>query len=111
MHFFFLSKEIIGTHEPVAKGTDVKPFYLGKPAQYLLFDQEKFQQTAPEWKYRAKEKLVYRFISKRLVFAYDDKQSLTLNSANILIPNLDNIPINLDKWKARIPVSSFSKSR
>lgn len=44
---------------------------------------------APVEKYRAKEKLIYKFISDIPVFAYDDKARLTLNSANILIPQLD----------------------
>lgn len=61
--------------------------FVYQPAQcFLKFEPDQFQQTAPEQKYRAKEKLIYRFISKQLVFAYDDKQILTLNSANILIP-------------------------
>ena len=46
-------------------------------------------------KYRAKEKLIYRFISNNLVFAYDDKQRLTLNSANIVIPKIPNYPIKV----------------
>ncbi|MEK6646743.1 MAG: TaqI-like C-terminal specificity domain-containing protein, partial [Candidatus Firestonebacteria bacterium] len=55
----------------------------------------KFQQVAPTEKYRTKEKLVYRFISKYLVFAYDDKQKLTLNSANIVIPKIPDYPIKV----------------
>jgi hypothetical protein len=39
--------------------------------------------------------LIYRFISKYLVFAYDDKQKLTLNSANIVIPKTDDYPIKV----------------
>ena len=38
-------------------------------------------------------KSLYKFISKQLVFAYDDRQTLTLNSANILIPTISNYPI------------------
>jgi len=53
---------------------------------------ERFQQTAPERKYRAPEKLIYRFISKYLVVAYDDRGSLTLNSANILITRMEGYP-------------------
>ena len=40
--------------------------------------------------YRASEKLLYRFICNQLVFAYDDKQTLSLNSCNIVIPKLKN---------------------
>ncbi|QHA00123.1 N-6 DNA methylase [Dehalobacter restrictus] len=81
--------------EPVYKGSDVDRFVLKKPSSFLRFQPDKFQQTAPEQKYRAAEKLIYRFISKRLVFAYDDQGSLTLNSANILIPEPGNYPVKL----------------
>ena len=49
------------------------------------------QQVAKEEIYRAPEKLVYKFISNKLVFAYDDSASLFLNSANILIPNIPSM--------------------
>lgn len=39
--------------------------------------------------------MIYKFISKKLVFAYDDKQRLTLNSANILIPSLPEMSIKV----------------
>lgn len=48
---------------------------------------------AKEKYYRAKEKLVYKFISNKLVFAYDNTASLFLNSANILIPQIPNMSI------------------
>lgn len=41
--------------------------------------------------YRAKEKLLYRFISEVPVFTYDDQQTLSLNSCNIVIPEIDGI--------------------
>ena len=81
--------------EPIYKGKDVERFILKKPTNYILFTPGKFQQAAPIEKYRAKEKLIYKFISKNLVFAYDDKQQLTLNSANIIIPKLKNYPIKV----------------
>ena len=43
--------------------------------------------------YRAKEKLLYRFISNQLIFAYDDKKTLSLNSCNILIPKFKDLNI------------------
>lgn len=81
--------------EEIFKGKDVEKFILRKPSNYIKFMPEKFQQVAPIEKYRAKEKLIYRFISKYLVFAYDDKQKLTLNSANIVIPRIPNYPIKI----------------
>lgn len=81
--------------EEIYKGKDVEKFILSKPSSYIRFMPDKFQQVASMEKYRAKEKLIYRFISKYLVFAYDDKQKLTLNSANIVIPKISNYPIKV----------------
>lgn len=78
--------------EPILTGKDIKRFCTKKPSKFIRFIPETFQQVAPEAKYRAEEKLLYKFISKQLVFAYDDKQTLTLNSANVLIPTLSNYP-------------------
>ena len=43
--------------------------------------------------YRADEKLFYRFICDQLVFAYDNKQRLSLNSCNIVIPKIKGLKI------------------
>lgn len=91
----YLSSEKNSGAEGVLKGSDLKQYYYDKPSSFLIFEPSKFQQTAPEWKYRAKEKLIYKFISSKLIFAYDDQKMLTLNSANILIPRLENYPIKV----------------
>ena len=77
-------------YEPVYRGRDVNKFCLAPASTYIKCRPQQFQQMAPLALYRAREKLIYRFISKKLVFAYDDTQSLTLNSANILIPKIPN---------------------
>jgi type I restriction-modification system DNA methylase subunit len=79
--------------EPVFRGKDVEPFVLNQSKEYIIFAPEQFQQVAKEYFYRAEEKLIYRFICKDIVFAYDDQKRLTLNSANILIPDVPNYPI------------------
>jgi len=79
--------------EPVYVGKDVYPFTLQSESSYISFDPENFQQCAKEEFFRAPEKLIYRFIAKYPVVAYDDKQCLCLNSANILIPRLDSISV------------------
>lgn len=81
--------------EAVFRGSEVNPFRLSEPKSFIHFTPESFQQVAPERFFRSPEKLVYRFISKKLVFAYDDKQSLTLNSANILITHLPGMNIKV----------------
>jgi hypothetical protein len=72
--------------EPVITGRDIAAFRISDPASYIVYEPEKFQQTAPADIYRCGCKLVYKYISHRLVFACDTGGRLTLNSANILIP-------------------------
>jgi predicted RNA methylase len=72
--------------EPIIRGGDINPGIINPPSHYIKFEPARFQQTASEWKYRAEEKLIYRFISRRLIFALDRQKQLTLNSANILLP-------------------------
>ena len=79
--------------EPVYAGKQVDPFKLQDESSYILFEPENFQQCAREEFFRAPEKLIYRFIAKYPIVAYDDKQCLCLNSANILIPQLDTISV------------------
>lgn len=89
----YLSTEKLPGYEGVITGKEVSKFSHCSPKQFIKYEPDKFQQVAPECKYRAKEKLIYRFISKELVISYDSKQLLTLNSANILIPKIDKYPI------------------
>lgn len=79
--------------EAIYTGKQVDSFLLRDSTQYLVFSPTKFQQCAKEEYYRAPEKLIYRFISKYPVVAYDDSQRLCLNSANILIPEVDGVSI------------------
>ena len=74
--------------EKIYTGKEITPYILKDTNNFIKYKKEHFQQTASDSIYRAKEKLVYKFISRKLVFAYDDKQRLFLNSANILIPNV-----------------------
>lgn len=80
-------------YEQIFTGKEILPYVLKPARKYLLYDRKQLQQVAKEEYYRAPEKLVYKFISKKPVFAYDNTQSLFLNSANILIPNIPNMSI------------------
>ncbi len=84
----FLKKEKTGGDEAVLRGADIQKYRISFPQCYLSYEPEKFQQCAKEPYYRAKEKLLYRFIGRQLVFAYDNQQRLSLNSCNILIPHV-----------------------
>ena len=79
--------------EPIFTGKDITKYGLKKASRYIKYNRADFQQCAKDEFYRAKEKLVYKFVSSRLCFTYDDKQRLFLNSANILIPEIDGMSI------------------
>lgn len=80
-------------NEPILKGSDITKYKIKKVENYIDFEPDKFQQVAPVEIYRTKEKLFYKFISNKLIFAYDNNQKLSLNSCNILIPTFENLNI------------------
>lgn len=92
------NKFIKQSHErgyiPVYKGADIQPKGLNRCNSFIPSDMSLYQQVAPLKLYKAKEKLVYKFISSRLCFFYDDEQRFFLNSANILIPD-ESFPISI----------------
>ena len=79
--------------EPIYTGKEIEAYTLKRPQNFIKYQRFDFQQVAKDEIYRADEKLVYKFISKNLVFAYDDSKSLFLNSANILIPRIPGMSI------------------
>jgi len=79
--------------EPIYTGKDIGKYSLKPASRYIKYNRADFQQCAKDEFYRAKEKLVYKFVSSRLCFTYDDTRSLFLNSANILIPEIEGMSI------------------
>lgn len=89
----YITHEKTVDNEVVIKGADIEKYRINDTHNYITFIPEKFQQVAPVQYYRASEKLLYRFIGDKLVFAYDDKQRITLNSCNMLIPHIEGMDI------------------
>ena len=87
----YISTEKSNDNEIILKGSDIQRYGMTPSGNYIRFVPESFQQVAPVEMYRAKEKLLYRFISEVPVFTYDDQQTLSLNSCNIVIPEIDGI--------------------
>ena len=81
------------TFEIVLKGSDIQRYSVKETNNYIKFQPDKFQQIASTEVYRAPEKLLYRFICEVPVFTYDNKQTLSLNSCNILIPKIEGLHI------------------
>lgn len=89
----FLSEKKRDGNEAVLKGSDIYKYRIKPAGSYIVYTPERFQQVAPTEYYRAPEKLFYRFVGGRLVFAYDDRKRLSLNSCNILIPRIDGMSV------------------
>lgn len=79
--------------EKIYTGKEIQPYSLKPAKNYIYYTRNELQQVAKEEIYRASEKLVYKFISKKLIFSYDNSSSLFLNSANILIPFIPDMSI------------------
>lgn len=78
---------------PIFRGKDITPDKLSAPTRYIDPDLSRYQQTASPSIYYAEKKVIYRFISERLIFFCDTKQRLILNSANALVLR-KNFPIS-----------------
>ena len=89
----YISSTKTEKNEPILKGSDITKYKIKKVENYIDFEPDKFQQVATVEFYRAKEKLFYKFISNKLIFAYDNNQKLSLNSCNILIPTFKDLDI------------------
>lgn len=86
-----ISDKKLDDNESIIKGSDIQRYGVTTSGNYIRFLPESYQQVAPTEMYRAKEKLLYRFISEVPVFAYDDQQTLSLNSCNIVIPEIPGL--------------------
>jgi hypothetical protein len=80
-------------HEPILLSRDVKAFIISPAQYYIHFDKNSFQQVCPKSNFR-KPKLVYKFISKKLVFAVERAGQYMLNNLNGIY--LDNNEISLE---------------
>lgn len=89
----YVQKVKTGENESVLKGSDIEKYHIREGKQFLSYEPAHFQQTASENCYRAEEKLFYRFVGKELIFAYDNRQRLSLNSCNILIPRIPDMDL------------------
>lgn len=87
----FLSDIKSDKNEQILSGNNVFKYKFKNSSKYIEFKPELYQQVAPTEYYRAKEKLIYRFICNRIVMAYDSKSTLTLNSCNVLIPQIPGL--------------------
>lgn len=103
----YIKDEMHDGCEVILKGSDILRYKVKDSNKYIRFTPEDFQQVAPTELYRAEEKLLYRFISDVPVFAYDNNKTLSLNSCNILIPQIKGMSIKYVLAVLNSSVSAF----
>lgn len=74
---------------PIFRGKDVFKDKLNEPYLFVNKNLEGCRQVADIGFYKAKEKIIYRFISDKIVCYHDTEQRYILNSANLFILNND----------------------
>lgn len=86
-------EEATDEYELIISGQNVDRYILrsSEKDRYIHYTTDSdYQQTAYKF-YRVPEKLLYRFICKDLVVAYDNDQYIPLNSCNVIIPKFKDI--------------------
>ncbi len=79
--------------EKVISGSNVQPYRISGELKFLFNDRTGFHQQQKKDLFSSREKLVYRFVNQNLVFALDKSGTATINSANVLIPSLEEYSI------------------
>ena len=74
---------------PIVIGKDISPFRISFSGHYFNYEPEKLQQVAPQQFYKTENKILYKFIGKKLTFAMDYDGLYTLNNVNGFIPDLE----------------------
>jgi len=72
-------------------GKDVNQFKINFSGHYFIYDKEVLQQVAPKDYYLEPQKLLYKFISSKLIFAYDNQSYFMLNNINGVIPKIQGM--------------------
>lgn len=76
---------------PILVGKDVNKFRINFSGHYFVYDKSDLQQVAPKDYYLEPEKLLYKFISSKLIFAYDNQSYFMLNNINGVIPKIQEM--------------------
>jgi len=90
---YLVDKPLTKKHESIIVGKDLKKYKINFSGNYFVYDPDNLQQVAPREYYEVPEKLIYKFIGKNLVFAYDNKRRFSLNNANAIAPKVPGLNI------------------
>lgn len=86
-------KKIDKNYIQIFRGKDIFPDKVFDSGLYIEQSFKNCQQVAPLEYYNAKDKIIYRFISGKIVCFHDTEQRYILNSANLFILK-DGFPVS-----------------
>lgn len=70
---------------PIITGKEIQKYYMKDAKYFIEYNRRNFQQVCADTFFEADSKFIYKFISRKLVFALDEEKTLTLNTANIML--------------------------
>ena len=81
---------------PIFRGKDVFKDKMAEPSLFVNENLEGCRQVADLRLYKSPNKIIYRFISNKIVCFHDTEQRYVLNSANIFVLK-DDFPVSYSK--------------
>lgn len=88
---YLSNKYSLETPDPIIVGRDLAQYKINYSQHYFKYDIDSLQQVAPQDCYLAQNKILYKFIGKRLTFALDNEGLYSVNNVNGFIPLTDEI--------------------
>ena len=76
--------------DPILIGRDVEQYKVNFSGHYFNYNPDALQQVAPQHFYTTKNKVLYKFIGRKLTFAIDYDGYYSLNNVNGFIPEIEN---------------------
>ena len=77
---------------PIFRGKDILKDRMAEPSLFVNENLEGCRQVADLRYYKSQDKIIYRFISSKIVCYHDTEQRYILNSANLFVLN-DGFPV------------------
>lgn len=71
--------------DPILTGKDIEQYSIKFNNNFFKYSKENLQQVAPQHLYKINNKILYKFIGKRLTFVHDTSGYYSLNNINGLI--------------------------
>jgi len=80
-------------YKPIIEGKDITPFSYKFNKQYVLYSKKLLERAREERFFTAQEKIIMRYIGKRIIGAFDNQGYYLQKSAISLIPKREDVDL------------------